>query len=541
MEHLSCDVLVVGSGAAGLRAAIAAREKKLDVCVISKGPPGKGTSTILSGGVFAGAREGQCQEEHREHTLLAGRGINQRELVDALVEEAPSRLQELLDWGVRAVVHQGHLIAKERPLIWGEGVVRCLLTKAQGLGVRLMGGLGVWRVILEQGASRILAYSTMRNEWRSLSARALILATGGAGALYLIHDNPQRMTGDGYALALQAGAILQDMEFVQFYPVGLAEKGFPPLLIPGQLADLGGLFNGRGEDITEKYRIREGFAIQRARDRVAQAMFQEIFREGEAVWLDLRGVSEERWREDPYLAFTWEILGERCGAKYRPLRVRPLAHHVMGGVHVDAWGATSVPGLFAAGEVTGGLHGANRLGGNGLTETVVFGARAGASAASWALGSCAGDGGKPSGEDLRAFLPESRKDTSGMIAVDLKKRLRGILWEDGGILRNRQGLTRSLAALKEIEDEAQRLSPERGSKGMERLLDLRLGTTTASLILHAALKREESRGAHFREDFPEQDNDHWQGHLQVHRLAEGREEWSFEPVAGADSRCRNDE
>ena len=516
MEHLSCDVLIVGSGAAGLRASIAAREAGLDVCVISKGTPGNATSTVLSGGVFAGIAESQHAGHHKESTLRSGRGINQKELVDILVKEGPARLNELMDWGIKGEFHRGYLFAKGRPPVWGEAIVHCLLTRAKAMDVRFIGGMAVTGLKVQQGALCAIANSAVRNKWLTLFAKALILATGGAGALYSRHDNPQRMFGEGYALALDVGAQLQDMEFVQFYPLGLAEPKLPAFLIPPRLADRGHLFNRHKEDILEKYNIKERPAAERARDRLSQALFREIILKNSDVWLDLQGVSEKEWCSDPFSASTWEILGERYGARYRPIRISPMAHHVMGGVCIDSEGATSVPGLFAAGEVTGGLHGANRLGGNALTETQVFGARAGKAAADWAR-----RGPPPNKNDmareltLSPFGPETGRtppDISG-----LKKRLREIMWKKGGIIRNRMGLSQALSAAKEIHSEALRLPAADNPLELQRGLDLRLGARVATLILESALRREESRGAHFREDFPEQDDNRWLGHLRIRK------------------------
>lgn len=391
MEHRSCDVLVVGSGAAGLRAAIAAREAGVEVLVVSKAGPGKATCTWLSGGVMAGTPPGDKPDEHLERTLKAGRGLNQRELVQVLVTEAPHRLQELLAWGIRAAYVNGYLFAQGHPPALGEEIIGCLLQRSKALGVRFLGNLLVADLVMGEGASGVSAFAQQAGTWLGLTANALVLATGGAAALYRRHDNPPRMLGNGFRLALEAGATLQDLEFVQFYPLALAESGLSPLVIPPRLADCGRLTNSCGEEVLEKYGIAERPAAERARDRLSQALFREIHQHGHDVWLDLRGLRDDQWRIDPFAAAIRPILGERYGASHRPVRVAPAAHHVMGGVRIDAACATSVPGLFAAGETAGGLHGANRMGGNALSETLVFGARAGISAAAYAKHARPGD------------------------------------------------------------------------------------------------------------------------------------------------------
>ncbi len=528
-EHISCDVLVVGSGAAGLRASIAAREHDLDVWVISKGLPGKGSSTILSGGVFAGTSQGASPQRHLERTLKAGRGINQQELVEILVKEGPARLKELVEWGIKGELRYGYLYAKGPPPVWGQEIVRCLLTRAKKMGVRLIGGLAVGDLKLREGVAGVLAHSVVKGKWIKLTAKAVVLATGGAGALYLHHDNPQRMLGEGYALALGAGATLQDMEFVQFYPLCVLDPPRPPLVIPPRLADLGRLYNDHAEEILAKYCIEERPAAERARDRLSQALFKEI-QQGREIWLDLREVAEESWQKDPFSASTREILGERYGARHRPVRVAPMAHHMMGGVRIDAHGATSVPGLFAAGEVTGGLHGANRMGGNALTETQVFGAKAGNAAASWAK---RGDS-LPLKEVSKVLTdPVSRSRTLKTEAGlrRLKEKTRKLLWEQGGIIRHRESLVKALEIIKHIREEARHLPTPDDPLEVQKGLELQLGTRAAELILEAALRREESRGAHFRRDFPQQDDARWLGHQKV-QLPRGsqKEKWSFDPI-----------
>jgi len=529
VEPFKCDVLVIGSGAAGLRAAIAAKSLGCDVAVISKHSPGKGTCTILSGGVFAGTPPGAPSADHLQQTLEAGRGINQVALAHALAEEGPRRLQELVKWGIRGSFHRGNLISEGRPFIWGEEIVNCLTHQARAMGVRFMGGVVVAELKARSDTSAALAFETDANRWIKISAKAIVLASGGAAGIYLRHDNPKRMLGDGYCLALGAGAVLQDMEFVQFYPLGLAEQGCPPFLIPPELADCGRLYNDNHEDIHEKHDIIERPAGIKARDRLAQALYTEIYRHGNRVWLDLRDVSESQWRSEPFSASTRQVLGERYGAKHRAVRVAPLAHHVMGGICIDTRGATSVPGLFAAGEVTGGLHGANRRGGNALTETVVFGSRAGRAAGRWANNIRDDQPGARLGGVAEARSDPGATDAKSA-ATHLLAELRKILWTDGGILRNRPGLVRATEAVDAVKKEADLLALTREPRRVQRVLELRFAAQSAEIILQAALRRQESRGAHFREDYPIQDDQNWRGHLQLRRSAEGQLNFAFKPI-----------
>jgi succinate dehydrogenase/fumarate reductase flavoprotein subunit len=524
MERFSCDVLVLGSGAAGLRAAISARQAGLRVCVVSKGPLGKSTCTWISAGVMAGGFNADTIKAHLKRTLLAGRGVNQLELVETLVNEAPRRLDELRKWGIEAEFRNGYLFAKGHPPVQGEEIIRCLINRNREQGTEFLSKFIVTDLVMEDGAGMVKVLDQPSGEWQTLSARAIILATGGVSAVYFRHDNPKRMLGDGQRLALGAGAVLQDMEFVQFYPLCLCGPGIPPLVIPPKLADQGRLVNDLGEDILVKYGIQERPAGEKARDLLSQAIFTEIYRNGQKVSLDLSNVSDQQWRRDPFSASVEQILGNQHGAKHHPVQVAPAGHHVMGGVKINCDCATSVPGLFAAGEVTGGLHGANRMGGNALTETLVFGARAGVSAAHWAKGIS---------DSHQKILFEQmserpvRKDSKLSIA-DLQTRLRKTMWEEAGVIRNENGLIRALDTVSELREITLKMPAECSRQGRVDTIELRSATRISGLIIQGALKRKESRGAHFREDFPQQNDDKWRGHLQV-RVINGKDEWNFQP------------
>ena len=526
MQHVATDVLVLGSGAAGLRAGIAVRLGGLDVCIVSKGKPGKSTCTGFSAGVIAGA-PAMNTGVHLANTLQAGRGINQRELVEFFVGEAPMRLEELMKWGADAEYRGGYLFSKGRAPVQGEALVHCLLNRNQELGAKFLGNILVTDLIMEGGTGGVLAFSEPAGEPVAFTARAVILATGGSAALFLRHDNPKRMLGDGYRLAFEAGAVLQDMEFVQFYPVCLAEPGLAPLVVPPRLADRGRLVNDLGEDILEKYGIDERPAAEKARDRLSRVLFQEIYRNGREIRLDLLGVTDEGWNKDPFSASMKHLLGERYGAMRRPLRVAPAAHFTMGGVKISPSGMSSLPGLFAAGEVVGGLHGANRMGGNALCETVVFGAVAGTSAADWAKRKSDGNVGKML-RQLEERLHHGRPacPTGMSTATD---KLRKIMWDDVGVIRNRQGLEQARDALRELEKEFPGRPAHRQGENPVDVCELSSAIKVASLILDAALLREESRGSHFRRDFPEIDDAKWRGHLQVHLGPDGKPVWKFQP------------
>ncbi len=523
MESISCDVIVIGSGGAGLRAAISVREAGLNAMVLSKAKPGKSTCTAVSGGVMAGSEGPSSWESHLENTLRAGRGINEQSLARVLVKEAPVRHRELVDWGIRAEFRKGYLYAKGHPPMLGGEITRCLIEKCIELGTGFLSGCTVTDLSIDDRIAGVSAYLRDSGKYIKVTAKAVVLATGGAGALYARHDNPLSIMGDGYRLALEAGAILQDMEFVQFYPLCVAEPGLPPLVIPPKLADCGRLSNENGEDILGKYGIIERPAGERARDKLSRALFQEINREGRAVYLDLRRVGEDPWM-DPFAASIRHILGKRFGAFDRAIRIAPAAHHVMGGVKIDEYGKTSIPGLFAAGEVTGGLHGANRMGGNALSDILVFGARAGIAAAAYVSE-------WPDTENrtrsIAAVLDDRMQKWTRLTHVgkDFRPLLQKMMWTEGGIIRNAEGLNRAMRDVKMLEEKLTQSSSE-GRGDLAETVSNCSAARTAGLILQAAIRRTESRGAHYREDFPDQDDESWRGHLQV-RMLPGGEDLGF--------------
>jgi len=532
MELIETDVLIVGAGAAGLRAAVEACQNGLKVMVAAKLSPGKGTSTLMSGGGFMGCADGLGPDEHRARTLAAGRGLNQPDLVEALVSEAPWRLEELQEWGLKAVCHQGTLVATGRAPVWGEPIIDILTSRGEAQGVDFRPGLIIWRLGFENGLAGALAYSVPDGEWLTISAKALILATGGASGLFKRHDNPQRMVGDGYALGYLAGAVLQDMEFAQFYPLIMAEPDLPAYLIPPYLELVGKLYNDQEQSIHEKYGLTELPAALKARDRLSRALYTEIEIKGGKVYLDLRDVTREDWCINLFAAEFWDLFTGRCRVLERPLAICPAAHFSMGGLSIKADCSTTVPGLYACGEAAGGLHGANRHGGNALTETIVFGARAGAAAARWALGREEGAA-RSLARDLAGQVPAGGSGDDG--PADLKKRLKEVMWQEAGIIRSRESLLKAGTELEELQVQALNLSLPPDPRKLPAVLELDLALRTARLIVGAALRREESRGAHYRTDFPRTDDLNWLKRNKVRLGSGGEEEWSLEPLERPES------
>lgn len=531
MQIIKTDILVMGSGVAGLRAAIAARESGLSVLVIGKNSPGHGTATILSGAGFSGGWGGLTPRDHLELTLKAGRGLNDIALTQILANEAPKRFREMQQWGLTTRDRKGGINAAGKAPVYGRPLIDCFLDQARKRDVTFKDNIVLRAINSDKDGVVALAWSRRDGGWMGLSARALIIAGGGACALYWRHDNPQRITGDSCAIGYAAGAVLQDIEFVQFYPLCLAQKDLPSAqasLIPPGLADHGILTNDRGEDILKKYGINERPAAIRARDRLSQALFNELAFENQKVWLDVTKVTKEQWHSDHLSAVTWVHLGTRCGMRQRPVRVAPVAHFFIGGLSITSNCATNIEGIFAVGEACGGIHGANRMGGNALTECVVFGAQAGLTASAWAQGIKPVDDSRLS-DRLNSLVPPRELGPPRIEAKVLKKELRKIMWRYGGILRNRENLEKGLELLAEVTKEAARTNGVTDPDEFMRLQELQMACITAGLIMRAALRREESRGAHFRTDFPETDDPNWRGHNKV-ILEDGRRRWWVEKI-----------
>ncbi len=528
MQSMTTDILIIGAGAAGLRAAADAAVSGQRTLIVSKLPPGLGTSTIMSGGAMAGHSQGDSTEGHRKATLAAGRGFNQADLLEVFVAEAPARLQELVDWGLKSTSKYGGLFSHGKAGALGRGMIDCLWAKAASLGARSLSGLMVWRISFDDRGGVVLAFQPGRNDWVAIRAKAVALASGGASALYLHHDNPQRMMGEGYALALEAGARLQDMEFAQFFPLTLAEPGKPCHLFPPSLELLGPLKNSKGEEIHEKYGLDELPAARKARDKLSQALFREIAQDQE-IFIDLRGVSRDDWCADPFAAEMWDQLAVRRRAVKQPLRVTPAAHFFIGGVTIDPDCNTGVPGFFACGEAAGGVHGANRMGGNALTETIVFGARAGASARRWAEKTPTVPESGPDPEFL-GLIPAQGGPNQTLRATELKERLKRIMWREAGIIRTQESLNRAALELSEIKAEADQLGMDPDPKKSAQVLELKLGVKTAQLIVTSALRRQESRGVAFRQDFPDQDDENWRKRSYVRLDQNGEQKWTFGPA-----------
>lgn len=493
-EEKNIDVLVIGSGAAGLRAAIAARQGGATVLLLTKGTAGLGTATVMSYGAFNSAGSGFTTEEHARKTMETGHGKGNPSLVRILAEEAPARIGELIGQGARLRQTRFGVVAEGRFPILGRPITETLLAWAKSAGVRITDWITAVMLVTGGDGSHVAGCLGVTSGGKTvlILAKAVVLCTGGASALFRHHDNPVTNIGDGYAMAARCGALVADMEFTQFYPLLISAGRLPKILAPPALVERGKVVNTLGEDVREKYGLADVKPVAaKGRDALSVAVYTEQM-QGQNVYLDLRHAGGDSGAPGPEGEML-RMLEGRYQSASRPLPVTPCAHFTMGGVVIDEHCRTTRQGLFAAGEAACGVHGANRMGGNALTETLVFGYRAGKAAAAY----CA-DGASGRTEDAASRdLPEiGRAYTAGTHEPAAALRvLRETMWENCGPVRDDEGLSFALQVIEGLKREGITCT------GRERLAacwSVWNGLETASMMINAAMARKESIGAHWR-------------------------------------------
>jgi len=473
------DFLVIGAGVAGLRAAIELAEAG-QVLVVAKDSLRESSSEYAQGGVAVALSDDDEVELHERDTLKAGDGLCDGAAVRTLVEEGPAAIQQLIDWGAefdregtklaftREGAHSRNRVLHAQGDSTGREIARTLYHKAASLpSVTFRSYAAATDLLLADGVCGASFHDAKTTSDIAICARGVLLATGGLGSVFLNTTNPAVATGDGVAMAYRAGAEIGDIEFVQFHPTALYVEGAPRFLLSEAMRGEGGyLRNADGERFMERYHPLQELA---PRDVVARAIVAEMKRTGAAhVFLDLTH------REAGFVRGRFPRIYETClryGVDFerQPAPVAPAAHYAMGGVRTDLDGRTNLPGLFAAGEVAStGVHGANRLASNSLLEGVVFGARAGRAM-------------RESAATLRT-APARVTEGGG---EDLVEQTRRVAWEKCGIVRDGAGL----------REACEWLARGPAPRNMREVV---------LLIARCALAREESRGAHFRTDYPAQ-------------------------------------
>ena len=506
------DFLVIGSGIAGLRAALSLADVG-DVVILTKADPRESNTGYAQGGIAAAMGPDDSPELHACDTIAAGDGLCVPEAVDVLVREGPRYVGELIDWGAtfdrtpdgrpalgREGAHSVRRVLHARDTT-GREIARLLWSRVSGnRRIRVVDDANATDLVVTGGHCAGATFATTGERRGTVSAGRTLLATGGAGQVFRETTNPAIATGDGIAMAACAGARVVDLEFVQFHPTVLSVEGSPRFLLSEALRGEGArLINNAGEAFVQRYEPAGDLA---SRDLVSRAIVHEAERTGSPVYLSLAHL-------DPvFVKQRFPTIAKACAQAGLdlagdPVPVSPAAHYVMGGVDTDLDGGTSLPGLFAAGEVAcTGVHGANRLASNSLLEGLVFGARAAA---------------RMTGAVRPAPLPASdviadtvRADTeprTGRGAIPSADEVRDLMWRHVGVLRARPSLERAVAQLQAWAGAVAGSRPCRGES--QELRRIRSIVTVGLLMARAARRRTESRGAHFREDFPSRDDLHW--------------------------------
>ncbi|HJU89821.1 MAG TPA: fumarate reductase/succinate dehydrogenase flavoprotein subunit [Gemmatimonadaceae bacterium] len=580
------DVLVVGAGGAGLRAAIAASSEGVTVGLVCKSLLGKAHTVMAEGGVAAALGNVDDRDNWMVHfadTMRGGQYLNNWRMAELHAKEAPARVRELEAWGALfdrtpdGRILQRNFGGHKYPRLAhvGDRTGLEMIRTLQDYGVHQ--GIDVHMectvvTLLKDGerVSGALAYDRERGRFKLFRAKAIVIATGGIGRAYSITSNSWEYTGDGHALAYHAGAALQDMEFVQFHPTGMV---WPPsvrgiLVTEGVRGEGGVLLNNQGrrfmfDDIPENYRAQtadnedEGWRYTQGdknarrppelltRDHVARAIVREV-REGRGsphggVFLDIAWIkarlpnaAEHIKKKLPSMYHQFKQLAD-IDITSTPMEVGPTTHYIMGGIRVDGdTQMSTVPGLFAAGESAAGLHGANRLGGNSLSDLLVFGQRAGEFAAKFARanGDCGIDDAQVRAAEHRSLEPFSRNgDAEGPYRVqhDLQTMMQSLV----GIVRQERDMARALEGIGQLRDRAGRVAVHghrEYNPGWHTALDLDNLLTVSEAITLSALERKESRGGHFREDYPEKDASYAHFNILVQKGADGRMQLRREPI-----------
>jgi succinate dehydrogenase / fumarate reductase, flavoprotein subunit len=553
-ESHDFDVVIVGAGGAGIRAAIEARSRGLRTALVCKSLFGKAHTVMAEGGVAAALGNVYPEDNWQVHfrdTMRGGKMLNNWRMAQLHAQEAPDRVRELEEWGALfdrtadGLMLQrdfgGHRFARLAHVgdRTGLEMIRTLQQKAVADGIEVFMELKVLRLLHDAAGtvSGLVGYWRASGEFVVITAKSVVLATGGVGKSWLYTSNSWESTGDGHAMALWAGADLIDMEFVQFHPTGmvwpLSVRGI--LVTEGVRGDGGVLRNSEGRRFMFDY-VPPMFAAETAdsedeadkwyadhsagrrppellpRDEVARSINSEV-KAGRGsphggVFLDIatRLTSAEIRRRLPSMYHQFmELAGVDITAE--AMEVGPTCHYIMGGVRVEAdTEATTAPGLFAAGEVAGGMHGANRLGGNSLSDLLVFGRRAGVGAAEFALGRTgpvAVEGGEVEAAMAAATAPFERTDGENPYTVhhDLQTTMQELV----GIIRTGDELTEALGRLDGLEDRARRVSlsgDRRYNPGWNLTTDLPAMLAVSRCTAQGAINRTESRGGHTRDDYP---------------------------------------
>ena len=521
IPHHFCDVLIIGGGIAGLRAAMQV-DPRLSILVITKDTMEQSNSAYAQGGIASVIDPDDNFASHVEDTLIAGANLCDREVVEMVVSEAPQHIRQLIEWGTNFDRERGELqLGREgghshRRIVHAMGdatgfeIMRAIIQR-----VRHQQDAQVWTntftidLLTHEGRCRGALVWHKQHGRTFIWAKETILCTGGSGQVFRETTNPEVATGDGHALAYRAGAELRDMEFMQFHPTVLYIAGGSRSLITEAMRGEGAqLIDSTGRRFMLDYDPRGELA---PRDVVSQAIVEQMEKTRQpSVFLDMSHLDPDTVRKRfPGITRTCAEFGIDIATD--PIPVRPGAHYMIGGVTVDHQGRSTLPGLWAAGEVTSsGLHGANRLASNSLLEGLVYGAHAGAGASESALS-------RPdSFHAIPLENPSTEPHTEPLDLGDIRNSLKSLMWRAAGVRRTGPQLVEAARTIRRWCGYvlARQLNDPAGWE-LQNML------TVASLMVEGALAREESRGVHLRTDFPRPDDEHWHRHLSFVRPGMG--------------------
>jgi succinate dehydrogenase / fumarate reductase, flavoprotein subunit len=543
------DVLVVGAGCAGMRAAIEAHDAGANVAMVSKLHPTRSHSGAAEGGINAalGNAEPDSAEEHAFDTVKGSDYLGDQDAIEILCEEAPEDVYQLERWGAvfsrtedgriaqRPFGAAGHPRTAYAADITGHVLLHVLYEQVMKRDIPTYEEFFAWQLVENDGRCQgVICWDLMDGGVKTIGAKTIVLATGGAGRLYVGTTNAYSCTGDGMAMALRMGVGLEDMEMMQFHPTTLAPTGV--LITEGCRGEGAYLLNSEGERFLKRYAPN---AMELAsRDVISRAEQTEID-EGRGVdgnvLLDLRHLGAERILERLHGTRELSMVFMGIDPIAEPIPVRPGSHYHMGGVDTDVWGRTSMEGLYAAGECACvSVHGANRLGGNALMETVTYGKRAGRHAAEWALSNTTVEVPASSERDAERELQELLDRTDGERPWSIRDELASTMHENFGVFRREDQMQRQAEIVAGLRERYERVVVE--DKGnvfnndLTQTLELGFLLDLADCMVVAGMARKESRGAHARpHDYPDRDDENYMRHTIV-TLAEGRPELEWRPV-----------
>ncbi len=568
METSSHDILLIGGGGAGLRAAIAIAETnpKLDIAMVSKVYPMRSHTVSAEGGAAGVIGDDDTIEEHIYDTISGSDWLGDQDVIEAFVNEVPNELLRLEHWGCPwSRLPDGRIAVRpfggmQKMRTWfaadktGFHMLHTLFQTSLKYGtLTRYDEVFATQILVDDGrACGVVGIELRTGKIRAIMAKAVIVCTGGCGRVFPFTTNANICTGDGMALCYRAGAPLKDMEMVQYHPTGLPFTGI--LITEAARSEGGWLLNKDGYRFLQDYDLGKPTPtpVFRSmelgpRDRVSQAIFGEFEKDrafhgpyGDYVHLDLRHLGEHKIESRLPMVRELCLKYENIDPVREPIPVRPVMHYMMGGIHTNIHGATPLAGLYAAGEAACvSINGSNRLGSNSLSELLVFGARAGKSAAEYVT-----NGYKPANENhLLAQATDEERRVEGQFLrknggseriTKIREEMQKTMESGCGIYRERASLVDSANKLRELKERYGNITMEDHSRTfntqLTQALELGFMLDVAETIVHGALNREESRGAHQRRDFPKRDDNKYLCHSVVHRSAEGPPRIEYLPV-----------